>query len=283
LQEPHAKSIILRHDVDDKKLNSLRFARIQSEFGIKGSYYFRAVPQSWDDAVIKKIVDLGHEIGYHYESLTTCNGNMEAAYEDFKANLARLRKLVPVSTICMHGSPRSKWDSKDLWRKQDEGTKERRDEETLRRREDETKSQRDEENYGQGRHTAVPQSPNLSVNNSEDFDPYDYRSYGIIGEPYFDIDFNEMFYLTDTGRRWDGWKVSIRDKMPQQEMWAKRGLIFHSTKEIIKAAEEGRLPDRIMMTFHPQRWNDAFFPWMKELVWQNVKNQGKWFLLKLRR
>jgi hypothetical protein len=40
-----------------------------------------------------------------------------------------------------------------------------------------------------------------------------YKEFGIIGEPYFDIDFNKVMYLTDTGRRWDGDKVSIRDKV----------------------------------------------------------------------
>jgi hypothetical protein len=35
---------------------------------------------------------------------------------------------------------------------------------------------------------------------------------GIIGEPYFDVDFSKMLYLTDTGRRWDGGIVSVRDK-----------------------------------------------------------------------
>jgi hypothetical protein len=83
----------------------------------------------------------------------------------------------------MHGSPRSKWDSRRIW------------------------------------------------------DKYDYRKLGVIGEPYFDIDFNEVFYLTDTGRRWDGWKVSLRDKIPQQEQWKKQGLVFHSTSEIIQAAK----------------------------------------------
>ena len=45
--------------------------------GIKGVYYFRAVPESWDESIIKEIASLGHEIGYHYENLTTCNGNIE--------------------------------------------------------------------------------------------------------------------------------------------------------------------------------------------------------------
>jgi len=52
--------------------------------------------------------------------------------------------------------------------------------------------------------------------------------------------------------------------------------------DIIKAAEKGELPDRIMMTFHPQRWSDKTVPWVKELVWQRVKNVGKRVLVKFR-
>jgi len=162
IQQPENKTVILRHDVDALPQNSLRFARIQSSIGIEGTYYFRAVPQSFDEAVIKEIASLGHEIGYHYECLTTCNGNLEKAFDDFEVNLAKLRTLVPVATICMHGSPRSRWDSMDIWK------------------------------------------------------AYDYRKLGILGEPYLDLDFDRLLYLTDTGRRWDGWKVSIRDKVKGQ-------------------------------------------------------------------
>ena len=111
--------VILRHDVDLKPLNSLAFAREEEKVGVKATYYFRAVPQSWDEAIIQAIHQLGHEIGYHYESLTTCKGNVQKAYADFVENLKRLRLLVPVSTICMHGSPRSPYDSKDIWTQYD--------------------------------------------------------------------------------------------------------------------------------------------------------------------
>ena len=55
LIQPAVKSVVLRHDVDDLPENSLRFARIQNELGIKGVYYFRAVSQSWDENIIKEI------------------------------------------------------------------------------------------------------------------------------------------------------------------------------------------------------------------------------------
>lgn len=223
---PKEKTIVLRHDVDKLPKNSLHFAKIQAELGITGSYYFRAVPESWGENIIKEIASLGHEVGYHYESLTSCRGDINTAIVDFENNLEALRKLVPVSTICMHGSPRSPYDSKDLWK------------------------------------------------------TYNYKDYGIIGEPYFDIDFDKVLYLTDTGRRWDGWKTSVRDKVPQQQEWIKQGLVFHSTNDIIKAANENRLPNQIMFTFHPQRWHNSTLPWVKELVFQNLKNVVKRIMIR---
>ena len=217
LKAPDAKSIILRHDVDLLPFHSLAFAEIQAEKGIKGSYYFRAVPQSWNEAVIKKIAGMGHEIGYHYECLTTCNGHLERAFLDFEKNLAALRKLAPVSTICMHGSPLSKYDSRDLWK------------------------------------------------------TYDYKKYGLSGEPYFDVDFKKVFYLTDTGRRWDGQRVSVRDKV----ISSFSSLSFHATQELIDTCDSGNLPPQIMFTFHPQRWTNNPALWVKELVAQNLKNQVK--------
>ena len=102
---------------------------------------------------------------------------------------------------------------------------------------------------------------------------YNYRDLGIIGEPYFDIDFSQMFYLTDTGRCWDGYKVSVRDKIPvYQDQWNAQGLVYHATNDIIHAAEQGSLPPRIMITTHPQRWTDRPLAWLKELLVQNAKN-----------
>lgn len=102
---------------------------------------------------------------------------------------------------------------------------------------------------------------------------YNYRQLGIIGEPYFDVDFSQMFYLTDTGRCWDGYKVSVRDKIPvYQDQWNAQGLVYHTTNDIIHAAEQGSLPPCIMITTHPQRWTDHPLAWLKELLLQNAKN-----------
>lgn len=112
---------------------------------------------------------------------------------------------------------------------------------------------------------------------------YNYRDYGIIGEPYFDIDFSNLFYLTDTGRRWDGYKVSVRDKIPvYQDQWIGQGLVYHSTSDIIYAAQQGTLPSRIMITTHPQRWTNQPMAWLTEMVLQTAKNIVKRLLIKLK-
>ncbi len=109
---------------------------------------------------------------------------------------------------------------------------------------------------------------------------YDYRALGVIGEPYFDVDFGQVFYLTDTGRCWDGYKVSVRDKIPRyQDEWVAAGLVYHATDDIIRAAEESSLPNRIMITTHPQRWTDKRVEWVKEIFTQTIKNVVKRILI----
>jgi hypothetical protein len=214
-------TICLRHDVDMLPFKSLEFARIQYGLGIQGSYYFRVVPESWNESVIMEIHELGHEVGYHYESMTTSRGDIELAITDFEKNLEIFRRLVPVTTICMHGSPRSKWDSKELWKH------------------------------------------------------YNYKDYGIIGEPYFDIDFSNTAYYTDTGRMWDGQRFSVRDKIGKT---ANNFPSFHTTHQMINAINEGTFPKQAMLNFHPQRWTDKPLLWLRELVWQRTKNMVKCFM-----
>jgi len=219
---------ILRHDVDRFPLNSLKTAEIEHSLGIKGSYYFRIVPESYDIEIMKKIAGLGHEVGYHYEdmdlafrkqkSILKKQGGkidedklVDLAYESFCNNLKEMRKLFSIITICAHGSPLSPYDNKLIWHK------------------------------------------------------YDYKKLGISGEPTFDIDWNEFAYFTDTGRQWNGNNFNVRDKVN-----SKYEFNFKSTRDII--SNINTLPDKIMITVHPQRWNENVIIWSKELLSQSAKN-----------
>jgi hypothetical protein len=111
------KVLFMRHDVDRGLLKTQKMAELEAAAGIFTSYYFRGVSNVAKPDVIKKVRDLGHEIGYHYEELSICNGNYEKAYDLFRKNLDFIRQFYPVKTICMHGSPLSKWDNKLFWEK----------------------------------------------------------------------------------------------------------------------------------------------------------------------
>jgi hypothetical protein len=122
---------------------------------------------------------------------------------------------------------------------------------------------------------AMDGSPLSKYDNRLLWDKYDYSDYGIAGEPYFDVDYHKVHYLTDTGRRWDGRHVSVRDKVNgNQELPARH------TKDLINLAAKRQLPDRLLITFHPQRWTDSTPAWLTELIWQNLKNQVKRLLVK---
>lgn len=208
---------ILRHDVDKRPWNSVATAELEAQLGKKASYYFRIVKESNDPECIKRIAALGHEIGYHYEDMSLCQGDYEKAYEHFKDSLAYFRQFYPVRTCCMHGAPTSKYDSRLLW------------------------------------------------------DKYNYRDLQLIGEPYYDVDFKKVVYLTDTGRCWDGYEMSVRDKVPEQERWIRNHWTYHWTEEVVVALEDHILP-AVLFTTHPQRWTNKFGPWVKELLEQNAKN-----------
>lgn len=114
---------------------------------------------------------------------------------------------------------------------------------------------------------AMDGSPLSKFDNRDLWKNYNYRDFGIIGEPYFDVNFDEVFYLTDTGRCWDGDKFSVRDKVKSSFTQS-----YHATSDIIFAAKNGTLPDKLMITTHPQRWTDNRAEWLLEWVMQNIKN-----------
>jgi hypothetical protein len=232
INNPKKQNIVLRHDVDRRPQNAQVMAELEAEAKILATYYFRSIPSVFKPGIIQRISDLGHEIGYHYENLSYVGKKyktkdkkklMKPAIEDFEKNLEQFRKIVPIKTICMHGSPLSKYENRDLW------------------------------------------------------NVYDYRDYGIIGEPYFDINFNEVLYLTDTGRAWNTSGGNVRDRVQSGFNYN-----FKSTHDIIRALENDELPDKIMLNVHPQRWTDNPVAWTWELVSQKVKNVGKWGLRRVR-
>ncbi len=111
------KLVILRHDVDRTPQNALKMAELEHSLGIKATYFFRSRSYVLKKEIIQKIESLGHEIGYHYENLSDSNGDFDKAIKNFSETLEEFRKLATINSICMHGSPLSKYNNQDLWKK----------------------------------------------------------------------------------------------------------------------------------------------------------------------
>lgn len=224
IKKPNKKVVVLRHDVDRRSINASWLGKIEQSSGIKGSYYFRIVPESNDKSVINKIASMGHEIGYHYEDLGIAKGDYEKAYNNYLKNLDYFRKFYPVTTICMHGSPKSNIDNREIWKK------------------------------------------------------YNYKKNSIIAEPYFDVNYDEVFYITDTGRAWNKKSVIIRDKVQ-----TKINIPIKNIDHLMSLIKQDKLPEKLIISTHPHRWFDIGLLWFNELVMQNIKNVVKAMLVRYRK
>lgn len=107
---------LIRHDVDRRPQKALEMSKVERDLGIKATYYFRYKSNTFNSKIIKEIENDGHEIGYHYESLSDKRGNVPLALQDFTHNLNEFRKIATIRTISMHGNPFSPFDNRELWR-----------------------------------------------------------------------------------------------------------------------------------------------------------------------
>ena len=234
------RCVILRHDVDLKAGHSLATARIEAALGIRASYYFRIVPQSNQPNLIRAIADLGHEIGYHYEDLSLFKGDVDQAIVHFQQQLDYFRTFYPVRTICMHGSPTSRYDNRDIWKSHD---------------------YRD---YGI---VGEPYFDFLSTQLSS-------------GElPLYLTDTARMWDGDKYNVR-DKTVNSQQPSVDGFSSGGVKKVVpgIHSTNDFIDWLETKPSQEVMMITTHPQRWTDDGVEWLVEWVVQRLKNVVKRWL-----
>lgn len=240
--------VILRHDVDLKAENSLVTAQIEAEMGVRASYYFRVVPESNVPSIITEIANLGHEIGYHYEDLSLFKGDSERAIAHFEEQLNYFRQFYPVRTICMHGSPASKWDNRDLWK-----------------------------DYSYH---------DFGIVGEPYFDLLNNDSVSIDNIVYF-TDTARMwdgdkYNVRDKFLTVNKTKLNSDENVLNGNAESIVSLKIHSTLDVINWFEASVNQNVIMITTHPQRWTDNIVEWYFELLKQNVKNVVKKFIVQSR-
>jgi len=210
---------ILRHDVDRDLRAALEMARIENSKNLKATYYFRRLRKKADESIVKSIKQLGHEIGYHYESLAEHKGDKKKALEDFKNNLVFFNNISKISTISMHGSPMSFYNNIDLWKDIDK--------------------------------------------------QHFFKKFGLLGEIYMDIDYSDIAYITDTGRKWNSQNSNLRDRVKSNVIVKlKNGL------DLLDYLNN-KQNDKIILQIHPERWTDNQIKWFFILIKDFLSNQIK--------
>jgi len=217
-------------------------AQIESEMGIRATYYFRVVPQSNKPHIITAIAGLDHEIGYHYEDLSLFKGVQKNALEHFKQQLTYFRQFYPVCTICMHGSPTSKWDNRDLWK---------------------TNNYRDYGIIGEPYFDFL--NPIFFTNDLKNKVMYITDTARMWGGDKFNVRDKVIDQLSVNSNQLS---VNNNNSTIQQST-------IHSTFDFIDWLQTNPVQNVIMITTHPQRWTNKPVEWLLELVLQNAKNRIK--------
>jgi hypothetical protein len=114
---PRGATIVMRHDVDLDPMMALMMARLERSLGVSATYFLRWCTST--PYIVKNLRILGHEVGFHYESLAqlavkrrlTVTGairkrDLEDARERLRREINRFRLLFgPLDSICAHGHP----------------------------------------------------------------------------------------------------------------------------------------------------------------------------------
>jgi len=120
-------------------------------------------------------------------------------------------------------------------------------------------------------------SPLSRYDNRELIRKIDLEELGIVCEPYSVVEDLNLIYLTDVGRTWNNSNINLRDKA--NSSIDKK---YKSTFEIIDALQIKLKGKKLMLNIHPERWEDSLVPWLRNAVWQKMKNSGKYVLIRMR-
>lgn len=112
-------------------------------------------------------------------------------------------------------------------------------------------------------------SSSSKYDNRDIWETHKLEDFDLLGEPYLSVDFNKVFYLTDTGYAWDGGKYAVRDVVhspfPQK---------YHSSDEIIYALKMEEFPEQAMILAHTL-WTGSMVQWVVLHIREFIRNRVK--------
>jgi hypothetical protein len=118
VQPNRAPLLILRHDVDQYPRSALRMSDVESELGLRSTWYFRW--RTAEGRVIEELRRRGGEIGLHYETLTrealrsgsglgvVTGPEIEIARDRLREEISLFaERFGPIRSVAAHGDTRA--------------------------------------------------------------------------------------------------------------------------------------------------------------------------------
>lgn len=238
------KYIILRHDVDRDPETAVLMAKIERKHNIKSTYYFRHIERTLKYDLMRSILEMGHEIGYHYEVLDKANGDHGVAIKIFEQELNDFRKYFTIETIVQHGSPLNG----DL------------DMSSFRGLLNIIKNLINKKNI-------FTKSQNLDLWNK-----YNFSQFGILGEAYLSIDFDKLDYISDSGGSWSD-KYKIKDNAINKSNKSNK-LEIKNTDDIINIIKNEN-KEKLYLLIHSNHWANNYPDWFKKKIIKSIRNTIK--------
>ncbi|MBN2829224.1 MAG: hypothetical protein JXR56_02760, partial [Candidatus Cloacimonetes bacterium] len=203
------RHLLIRHDIDRQPQNALTTAKLENALKVTGTYYFRYRKDVFIPSIIQEIASLKHDVGYHYENLSVISEKLKLRKEDIlKINLAFRPAL-------LNALGKQKTDENI---ENNLGIRESEFDSILRNLETRVRIIAEnlfeeaimdfQENLYAFRKIAnietisMHGSPSSLIDNRLLWLKYNYFDSNILLEPYFDLDYNEVFYITDASRKW---------------------------------------------------------------------------------
>ena len=103
---------------------------------------------------------------------------------------------------------------------------------------------------------------------------YDFKDYGIIGEAYLSIDFENMAYISDSSR---SWKKKYKIKDIHQNM----NLVEIKDSEHLVEVIKGGYYKKIYLLIHPDQWCVKVYDLIVDTLFYLIVNQGKLWIKRI--
>lgn len=100
--------LVLKHDIENTVAKAFELAKIEHQYGHRGTYYLHAylLDDPSNVEMLKQMQNMGHEISYHYDVMDSNHGDIKKALAEFETNRKCFESLgFQIRTVCQHGNP----------------------------------------------------------------------------------------------------------------------------------------------------------------------------------